>query len=199
MLPATRGFRVAALVAVAGVALHKARYVLGYGSGADHALASHGHAYLHLTTLLVGVVLALAVGQLVAVLARPSESSQAHRRRASLGRTWLAATAALLVVYGAQELAEGLLAAGHPTGLAALTAGGGAWAVPIAVVLGLAVALLARGADAAIAAASRRGPMLAAARPGRTRSHPLFAVHLIVEGVLGHNLAGRAPPPLGPV
>lgn len=184
-------------MAAAGVALHKARYVLGYGSDADHALASHGHAYLHLTTLLVGVVLALAVGQLVAVLARPSASGQAQRRRASLGKVWLVATAALLAVYGVQELAEGLLAAGHPAGLAALTAGGGAWALPIAAVLGLAVALLARGADAAIAAASRRGSLLAAARGRLTHPRPLFAIHLIVEGVLGRNLAGRAPP-LGP-
>ncbi len=174
--------------------LHKVRYLLGYGPGADHALASHGHGYLHLTTLLVGVLLALAVGQLVAALVRP-RAERAGVRSAPLARLWLGATLALLAVYGSQELAEGLLAPGHPTGVAALAAGGGAWALPLAAALGLAVALLMRGADAAVAAASRR----AAARPSeaasdRRRWRRPAVVHLVVECVLARNLAGRAPP-----
>jgi hypothetical protein len=190
----TRGFRAAALVAAGGVALHQLRYLLGYGSSSEHALASHGHGYLHVTTLLVGVVLALAVGQLVAALARPG-AAPAGERRAPLGRLWLGATLALLTVYTSQELAEGLLSAGHPTGLAALAAGGGAWALPLAGALGLVVALLIRGADAAIAAASRRAVVYTslAAPAGRASVKPT-AVHLVADCVLARNLAGRAPP-----
>lgn len=190
----TRGFRAAALVAAGGIALHELRYVLGYGSGSEHALASHGHEYLNLTTLLVGIVLALAVGQLVAVLARPRPSTSLGAHRASLARVWLAATLALLAVYTAQELVEGMLAPGHPAGLAALTAGGGAWALPLAAAIGLLVALLVRGADAVIAAVSRRSRGPVAARSIRLRASRPSVIRLVFGCILGRNLAGRAPP-----
>ena len=94
-----------------------------------------------------------------------------------------------------QELTEGMLASGHPSGLAALTAHGGLVALPLAAAFGLLVALVLRGVRAAIDAAARRGraPVpLVAARPALAR--PVAAPAVALDSPLARHLAGRAPP-----
>jgi hypothetical protein len=112
------------------------------------------------------------------------------------GVLWLASICALLAIYCTQELLEGLLSTGHPDGFAALAAADGWSAVPLAIGLGLLVALALRGVAAAEARAARRArradlPVRAprAPRPRPTPDRPLVSV-------LATKLAGRAPPQL---
>lgn len=182
--------RAAALIAASALALHELRYLIGYG-GSSGALAGQSHAYLPVAGAIVAAVLALAVAQLV----RGLRSGGTDGRTTSLWRAWGLCTLALLVVFCGQELAEGLLAGGHPSGVEALTADGGAWAVPLALGLGLFVALVLRRAGAALAAAARRrrrAPRVRkrAALPARPPAGP----GPVALSPLARNLAGRAPP-----
>jgi hypothetical protein len=101
----------------------------------------------------------------------------------------------LLAIFFVQELAEGLLASGHPAGLEGVFGGGGLWAVPSALLLGSLVAMSLWGADALVA-------RLAAARQPSARPRPAARTHssrvdfdLIKLPPLATLAAGRAPPP----
>ncbi len=134
---ATSALKTSALIALGAFAVHQLRYLAGYGDGAGSALAAQGHAYL-LAVLPVLVVLAASsvLGALAAV-------ALSNRSGAPSGRAgWAFCAAALLVVFGVQETAEGLLSSGHPGGLAALLGHGGWIAAPIAIVVGRVVSLL---------------------------------------------------------
>ena len=82
-------------------------------------------------------------------------------RPASLGRTWLLATGALLALHFGQEMVELTL---NGAGLAAVTANGALVVLPLAAVAGLMVALGLRTARRALSTAAagarrpRRGP-----------------------------------------
>lgn len=186
--------RVAALLAVAALVLHELRYLAGYGGHADAALAGQGHAYLALLSPAAAVLLALAAAQLLRALRRAGRAGTACEAAPGFLATWAGASAGLLCVHAGQELAEGWLAAGHPAGLAALTAHGGAVAVPLALALGALVALGVRGAAVAVELAARRSlrrsPVRAPAGPGTPSASP----ELPAPAVLARNLAGRAPP-----
>jgi hypothetical protein len=186
-------FRAAALLAAGAFALHQLRYLVGYGDGAGHALATQGHGYLQLVEPILALALAGAAGQLVAAVARRSGVASGRSARWGLCRLWLVATAALAATYVCQELVEGALSAGHPSGIAAVLAAGGWWALPLAVGLGLVIALAVRGADAVVAAAPGH-------RGGRVTGSPSEALAVTAHvdlprlALLGTNLAGRAPP-----
>lgn len=185
--------RATAALAVAAFALHQGRYLLGYREAGGDTLAAHGHGYLTLLVPLLALLAAAAAAQFLSVLAR-GDAPAATGRRTRFGAVWLGATLALLATYAAQELLEGLLAGGHPDGAGALLAGGGWWALPLAVAIGLAVALLLRAAAVAIeAAARRRRP---AVRRARRVAPPPASADLPALSVFGRNLAGRAPPSL---
>lgn len=187
--------RVAALMAVAALALHELRYLIAYDSGAGHALEQQGHAYLSVAGAVVGVLLALAAGQLVARLARAWRAGSDEGAPRSFALAWAAASAGMTLIYAAQELLEGLLCDGHPGGPAGVFGHGGLWALPLALVLGALVVLALRGARAAVRAAAAHSPRVRASR-GRATPAPrreLLAVRSRAS-VLARHLAGRAPP-----
>jgi len=103
------------------------------------------------------------------------------------------ATASLVAIYAAQELLEGVFAAGHPGGLAGVFGHGGWWALVLAAVAGGAIAALLRAGCAIVSAAAR----LAARRPRRTsalRAVRPLGVDLAPWPPLAAAAAGRAPP-----
>lgn len=183
--------RATAALAVGAFALHQLRYALGYGDAAMQTLAAHGHGYLAIVTPLLAVVAAVAAGQFLAQLASARRSGRAGRDAGRFGRVWMAAAGVLFATYAGQELLEGALSAGHPGGIAAVVGGGGWWALPLALAIGLVVALVMRGADACVARAARRRSL--GSRRAVSQWRPA-SVDLPALRVLARNLAGRAPP-----
>jgi hypothetical protein len=184
----------AGLVVVAALVLHELRYVIGYGHDAGRALSEQGHSYLSVADLGVVVLLGLGMTQLLVSLRRALHTATSADH-APFGVLWLASFAALLGIYAGQELLEGVLASGHPTGLAALAVNGGWSALPLAMALATVVALLLRGAAAVEALVARRGR----ARPRRPRAAVSVPVlPLLSRGPdgppLARKLASRAPP-----
>jgi hypothetical protein len=185
--------RATAALAVGAFALHQLRYALGYGDAAMQTLAAHGHGYLALVTPLIALLVAVAAGQFLAQLARARTSGRAGRPAGRFATLWAVASAVLFSTYAGQELLEGAVSAGHPGGLAAVLGGGGWWALPLALALGLLVALAMRGADVCLALAARRR-RAAPRRPLVPHLRPASA-DLPVPRILARHMAGRAPPP----
>jgi hypothetical protein len=186
--------RLVALVALGALALHHLRYLLAHGEAAQVALEREGHAYLELA---LGPLLALAAAALVASVVRRALAPAPGLWRGARA-TFACLSAATLATYAAQELIEGVLFAGHPSGAAALLANGGWVALPLALAVGALLLLVARlleRADRALGElvrAHRRRPAraprsLGAPRASQTRPAPAplsFALH-------------RRPPPRG--
>jgi hypothetical protein len=183
---------------IAALAVHQLRYFLAFGSRGGSELQQTGHSYLHSLTPWIVVLVALGLGSFVGRVGRAWRSGEAetHAGRRALG-VWLAATVALVLIYASQEFLEGLFASGHPDGLAAIFGDGGLWALPAAVAVGAVLALMVRGAEAAVALAARLGskrPALAratavAVRPGQ--------VVLVPASPLAACAPSRAPPLAG--
>jgi hypothetical protein len=184
------GVRVVALIAVGGLWVHDLRYQAGYGHDADRALAESGHGYLGAVALLVGALTILAVGHFVLELVWARRVRAL--RRVPLWWTWLLFTAALLALYLTQEALEGWLHVGHPAGLDALTGHGG-WVVLIAApALAALLAMLQRGAEAALAT-----PLLCVAAPWWAAPEPRRVLGVcgpIPRDPLAEFVGGRAPP-----
>jgi hypothetical protein len=178
--------RAAALTLVGALVVHHGRYAFASHEH-EHAVAA-AHRYLTWLAPVAAVLLLLAVAQLAASLG----GRRAERRPALPGvRTlWPAATATLLVVFGAQECLETLLAHGTLPGT-----GDGAWtALPFATAAGGAIALLLRGAQEVVRWALGRARR--ARRPAAAVvAAPRAAVLAAPRSVLGRRLAGRGPPP----
>lgn len=185
--------RVTALLLVGALAVHELRYLIAFGGDSGEALAHHGHGYLTFVTPLIGLLSALALGQLLArVAAARSAASGAGVR---VRRLWPVASVALLSIYASQELLEGILAPGHPAGWAGVFAGGGWVAVPLAVAFGAIVALALRVARVAESGsvATIRSWWLTLVSGGGAVLRPSTVVILRL-GVLAEHSAGRAPP-----
>lgn len=159
--------------------VHQVRFALSD----DHARAAFGHGYLSAVAPLLAALLVVAFAAGLGRAAR-GVAEQAPRLR----RLWAGASAALIVAYCAQESIEGLLTHGRATGM---FEHGGWVALPLAVAVGLAIALVTRGAAAASLgvvralrrAASPRPPLVEALLPPwapRTTSAP--ARHLAARG-----------------
>jgi hypothetical protein len=133
--------RLAALVAAGSFAVHQLRYLLASHGAAE--IEAPAHAYLARLTPVLAALLLIAVGEAIRRVARGAASPSPR-----LAPLWLAATSALLVVYSAQELAEG----------SSVTADGGWLALPLAALMALAIAVALRGTDAAAELARRRRP-----------------------------------------
>jgi hypothetical protein len=154
--------RLAGLLAGGAFALHQLRYQLGYGEHSHDALASQGHAYMTLLAPLLAVALMVVVADFCARLV----DARSRRRPGQAPRLlplWGAASACLLMAYVLQETLEGALVPGHPDGLAGVLGHGGWAALPLAALIGLAIALVVRGAQRAIELAAE--PELRVARP----------------------------------
>jgi hypothetical protein len=130
----------------------------------------------------------------VATLIRGTEG--ASPARAPLARRILVFAGALLAIYIAQEMFEGILLAGHPAGPAAVLANGGWLALPLAIAIGALAALLAsalEGVERAIALVHARRVR---SRPPAVRGRPLPARTLrLSSSPLAFGLARRPPPP----
>jgi hypothetical protein len=104
---------------------------------------------------------------------------------------WLLVFLTLVMVYAAQELAEGLLASGHPSGLAGVFGHGGWIAVVLALVVSAGIVALVRGAERLLVrrtgCALVRPPLPAGV--WEPREAPVLRLR-----PLARHLAGRAPP-----
>jgi hypothetical protein len=140
--------RLAALMGAGAYGVHQLRFVLAPSNGPT----IRAHAYL----APVGtIVVALLLFALAAALARIARGVVEDAPR--LRRLWAGASVSLLAVYCVQETIEEIVTEGDRQGL---FAHGGWLALPLAVAIGLAIALLMRGASAAseVAAGARRVP-----------------------------------------
>jgi hypothetical protein len=194
-VPAT--IRATSLLALGALAVHQLRYLLAYGPDAGEALAHQGHGYLtQVAPVLAGLsVAAIAATLIVAMLGRRTADGP---RRASISLATMLFAAGLLAIFSTQELAEGLLAPGHPAALDALLANGGWIAAPLAFAIGALAALVTSGLGGAerlltgiLAARPRqrlRSPPRLDAQPASCERSPLVAL------ALGFGLARRPPP-----
>jgi hypothetical protein len=162
--------RLAALMGAGAYGVHQLRFVISPSNGAT----VRAHAYL---APVGAIVVALLLFVLAAALARVARGVVEGAPR--LRRLWLGASASLMAVYCVQETIEKVVTEGDRQGLFAR---GGWVALPLALAIGLAIALLMRGANAAseVAANAHAGPaidvaptaidsVLAPATPRRTR------------------------------
>jgi uncharacterized membrane protein YidH (DUF202 family) len=195
MIARASWLRTAALLPAGALAVHQLRYLLAYGDGAQHALQRSGHGYLSVVELLIGLVLALALGGLLRRIAQ----ARLAERQLGFRALALACSVALLTIYAGQELLEGLLAPGHGCGLAGVFGAGGWLAVPLALVGGAGMALVLRTADEAVEAAAQ-AVRLPAGLPW-LRSAPVGVLiggksSTLTTSPLARHPAGRGPPPL---
>jgi hypothetical protein len=172
--------QMAALMGAGSFAVHQLRFALSPA----HDASSRVHGYLApLGLALVGLLL-LALAAALARVAR-GMVDEAPRFR----RMWTGTSASLIAVYCVQESIEGLLAHGDS---AAVFARGGWVALPLAVAMGLAIALVMRGAAAAsaVAATGHRAhampvvlaPYDAVLQPWSPRRSRATARHLAARG-----------------
>jgi hypothetical protein len=193
MSPRGLRLRATALLAGAALALHQLRYLLAYGDHSQVALALQGHYYLALIGPVVIGLVVVAAGEF---LVRLAHARRDQPERVVFPRTsplWALASGSLLAIYTIQESLEGQLEAGHPGGLAGSFGHGGWIAVLLAVALGALIALLLRGADAAIKLAARGSKSWAAFGPAPVSIRPLPWRRPRLD-VLASFLAGRGPP-----
>jgi len=170
----------AALMGAGAFGVHQLRFALA----PDHGRSLHAHTYLApVGAVLVGVLLFA----LAAALARMARGvvEKAPRFR----RLWAGTSASLIAVYCVQESIESLLTHGGTT---PMFARGGCIAVPLALAIGLAIAVVMRGAAAAsaVVAASRQAhqptvsfaPLEVLLEPWSPRRARATARHLAARG-----------------
>jgi len=172
--------------------VHQLRYWLTYGSSASSQLADQGHAYLGAVVPWVVLAAAGGLGGFVARIAAVRRGEN-EARALPFVRMWVTAAVTLLLIYAVQELLEGLLAHGHPGGLAGVFGHGGWWSVPAAAGVGLAIAALLRVAATLVRLAARRDRIVQRPLHARMARPEAPAVR---TRPLATAAAGRAPPPL---
>lgn len=133
----------ASLIALGAFAAHQLRYLLVYGASSHDELAQQGHNYLaHAIPLLPGLALAALTARLVrSAISGPAPSAERGIKVSSYAL-------GIAAVFCYQELMEGVLFAGHATGLAAIFTAGGWAALPLAAIFGVLAALIDRGMEA---------------------------------------------------
>jgi uncharacterized membrane protein YidH (DUF202 family) len=189
--------RAAALMSAAILAVHQLRFQLAFGSRTGDRLAAEGHQYLGALTPLVAMLVAIGVGLFLAELAKAwrygSERASGRRPTPTFAALWLLAAVALLVIYASQELLEGLLASGHPGGLAGVFGDGGLWAIPLSALAGALVALSLRATEAALEWAAERDSPAAEVPLLAALPRPIEVLPALC-GPMAGSAAGRAPP-----
>jgi hypothetical protein len=191
-----RGVARAASVPAAAFAVHQLRYLLTYGDAAGAALQRQGHAYVHSLVPWIVLLLALAVGAFLSGLGRALvKQTSVTRYSFSLLGLWILCSASLVAIYASQESLEGLLATGHPGGLAGVFGNGGWWAIPAALCVGFVLAALLHGARWAIAKLASRRPGVSpwSASPPGPRLWP-SDVLILRAAPLALGWCGRGPP-----
>jgi hypothetical protein len=184
--------RVAALLAAGALAVHQLRYVIAYGHESGPALGEQGHAYLAVVAPAVALLMGLAAAAFVVCLLDARGARVARAEASGPLRLWLLSSVSLLLTYAVQEWVEGQLEPGHPAGVAAVFGHGGWTAALLAIAVGGLVALLARGAAAAIERVARdRGRRVRRVLPPVPR---FTHAHRVAPDPLACHLAGRGPP-----
>jgi hypothetical protein len=179
---------------VGAFAVHQLRYRIAYGPQASAQLAAQGHSYLDSFAPWLVLLLCLATGSFLASVTQALATGRPTGHRRSLGTVWLVTTCLLIAIYAIQEFLEGLVAAGHPAGLAGIVGHGGWWAGIVAIGVGAVIALLLHAATSVVDAAARAG---ACPRPLRLELAPRLlpaAVSVARLRPLAASRAGRAPP-----
>jgi hypothetical protein len=178
--------RAGALVLAGALVVHELRYAL-VARDAD----AHAHAYLAWLGPFLCGVLVLTVAEFALRLARrrvDGELPPAPRFR----HRWAAFAGLLMAVFALQETIEMLWAHGALDVGAAVIAHEGWLALPLAIAVGAAAAVLLRGARALAAR------LAADRREARPRPAPFPVRHrrgwVPPREVLARHLAGRAPP-----
>jgi hypothetical protein len=182
------------LLPVGAFVVHQLRYRIAYGDQASAQLAAQGHSYLDSFAPWLVLLLCLAAGSFLVHLAQALATGRSAERGRSFTAVWIAASCLLTAIYAVQELLEGLVAAGHPAGLAGIVGHGGWWAAVVAVGVGFVIAALLRAAGAVIEAVAHTA---ARRRRGRQNLHlpPAIAdVSVVRPRPLAAARAGRAPP-----
>lgn len=180
----------ASLIALGAFAVHQLRYLLAYGASTDDELARQGHTYLaHAMPLLLGIGLAALTARLVRGVISGNAPANERRIKATSYAIGIAA------VFCCQELLEGVLVAGHATGIAAIFSAGGWAAMPLAAIFGVIAALIDRGIEAIEDFVSPEAAQVHPA-PGRVRlpEAPRQLARRLSPLALG--LAQRPPPSL---
>lgn len=189
----------AALLPAAALGVHQLRYLLafGAGAGANTQLARTGHSYLHSIAPWIIALGGLAPGIFLVALGRALGGRRPlPRQTISFTLLWTVCAACLLAIFAVQEQLEGLMAAGHPTALAAIFGYGGWWAIPAAAGVGLVLAAIFHGASQALDAVG----CLRSPPAGPAPAAPSLAVRLAIDLALPRRLplaggwSGRGPP-----
>lgn len=184
--------RLAAILALGAFAVHQLRYLIAFGSSSSEELARQGHGYMAAWLPILGV---FTISALLGTLIRGRFG--ARLAQASLSRRAAIFAAALLAIFVTQESLEGVLAAGHPGGVAAVLGYDGWLAIPLAAAIGFVAALLARALEQVeIAIGARRTiPVLPRAPRKAGSARPAAAVSRTLDA-LAFGLARRPPPPV---
>ena len=185
-----------ALVPAAALAVHQLRFLLAFGGDAGVELARQGHSYLHSLVPWIVLLVGLAAGAFLWALGRAMGGQRsAPRYTLSLAALWVVCSACLLAIYVTQEFLEGLLATGHPSGLAGIFGYGGWWSVPAAVCVGLVLAAVFHGARWVLDEVAQRGDRLvSAAAPVTATPERPGEVLLPRLSPLAEGWSGRGPP-----
>ncbi len=165
------------LMPAAAFAVHQLRYWLAFGGHAGTQLAAQGHSYLHSVVPWLVVLIAMSAGLFLHALGRAlTGQCSLPRYTASFTALWLLCAGCLVAIYGTQEFLEGLLAVGHPGGLAGIFGYGGWWAIPAALAVGLVLAALFHGVRWAlqVVAARRLAPRARSRRSPALPRSPLL-------------------------
>jgi hypothetical protein len=191
-----RRFAPAALTPAGAFAVHQLRYWLAYGGRAGAELQRQGHSYLHSVVPWIVVLLALGLGIFLLALGRAfGGRTSMPRYTLSFATLWLLCWAALLALYISQELLEGVLATGHPGGLAGTFGYGGWWSIPAAGAVGLVLAASFHGARLvlhAVANARARSAAVATHPPAAPRRRREVLLPALVP--LADGWSDRGPP-----
>jgi hypothetical protein len=182
------GLRAAALLFAGVLALHQLRYALAPGGE-----PRHGHGYLDVVIPCVPAALVLAGVQLARALGVARRRGTGEALPPAVPRLWTYAGSLLLVTHLVQEAAERLVN-GIPVTPASLV-GAGAWiALPLAVALGLLIALLLRGTAIAVARVAGRPVRTAHRRAAAELPRPPRRIPCAAPDAVARHLAARGPP-----
>ena len=191
-----RGAAQVALVPAAALLVHQLRFWLAFGGGASAELARQGHSYLHSIVPWIMLGVGLGVGGFLYGLGRALRGqTSGPRYTLSLGGLWLVCSSCLVAIYVGQEFLEGLLAVGHPAGLAGIFAMGGWWSIPAALSVGLLLAVVFHGARWVLDELAQRAHPPAQLAPARRTAAPRISDVVVPRlSPLAEGWSGRGPP-----
>ena len=177
----------AALMGAGTFGVHQLRFALAGGHQSADPRAVEAHAYL---VPLGPVVAGLLLLTLAAALARVARGAPDPVPR--FRRLWAGASASLFAVYCAQETIEAALTGSHSSAWTAALGHGGWVALPLAMAIGFAIALVMRGVAAATALVARSPLTIRAVASAAETLLPPWTPRR--AGAAARHLAARGPP-----